>query len=120
MKKIGWKAALISAAIILGALLLWGALSLKKPNPKTPQDALTLGLKYAHGDGLAADKGKAFNLIQQAANKGFAPAEYNLGTLYYNGDGVAVDKNNSSYWLKQSADHGSEAVKNQLKIWFSS
>ena len=66
-----------------------------EPGPAdTSQDATAmynLGLRYANGEGVPRDYGKARELYEKAAAKDNTDAMTNLGTLYQFGDGVAQD-----------------------------
>lgn len=53
----------------------------------------------------AADKA-AFNLLMQAAQSGYAPAQYDMAVMYADERGVKRDMNEARAWLLKSGDSG--------------
>lgn len=51
---------------------------------ETPKKLYNLALKYRNGDGVARDEDLALKYLTEAAEKGYAPAQYSLGNYYYN------------------------------------
>ena len=49
---------------------------------------------------------KAAALLTQAAEYGFAPAQYNLGKAYRDGTGVEVDQEKAAHWFERAAKQG--------------
>ena len=45
-----------------------------------------LGVKYASGDGVEKDAGRAIKFFRTAAEQGHAAAQCNLGIMYADGD----------------------------------
>jgi TPR repeat protein len=56
------------------------------------------------GPGVAKDLGASFTWMKKAADKGGAPAQYNLAAKYYYGLGVAKDLVVARSWFKKSSD----------------
>ena len=52
---------------------------------------LTLGLRYAKGEGVPQDYEEAVEWYRKAAEQGVADAQLNLGVMYGNGQGVTQD-----------------------------
>jgi adenylate cyclase len=52
------------------------------------------------------DLEKAAELLQQASELGYAPAQYNLGKAYRDGSGVAVDQEQAAHWFERAAKQG--------------
>jgi class 3 adenylate cyclase len=52
------------------------------------------------------DLAKAAELLLQAAELGFAPAQYNLGKAYRDGSGVEVDQERAAHWFERAAKQG--------------
>ena len=48
----------------------------------------------------------AFFMWLKAAEKGVAPAAYNVSVMYENGDGTAADPAQSFRWMKEAAELG--------------
>ena len=51
---------------------------------------------------------KAARLYRRAAEKGHAPAQFNLGWCYVNGQGVAQDYTEAVKWYRKAAEQGHE------------
>jgi TPR repeat protein len=63
-----------------------------------------LGVMYHEGEGVPQDWDKAFHWYLQAANQGYAKAQYNVGHAYYEGgQGVDKDIDQAFIWWKKSA-----------------
>ncbi len=80
-----------------------------KFNPKNEEAEAQckLGTKYKYGwDGLTKDIKKSINCFQQAADQGYAPAQYNLGLAYACGTDVPQDDVEAVKWTQLSANQG--------------
>jgi len=49
---------------------------------------------------------EAAAVLRQAAELGFAPAQYNLGKAYRDGTGVEVDQQKAAHWFERAAKQG--------------
>lgn len=67
-----------------------------------------LGLLYKQGLGVQNSEEKTFELVMQAAKKGFPAAEYNIGRFYMTGLGCDIDFDKAKSWLTIAADHGNQ------------
>ena len=54
--------------------------------------------------GVQADRAKAAEWYEKAAQQGYARAQYNLGNLYYEGIGAKKDYEKALYWYQKAAD----------------
>jgi TPR repeat protein len=72
------------------------------------------GLACYFGDGAKKDLAKARGYFQQAAGKGYAPAQVNLGTMYDHGDGMPRDYRMAKYWYQKAADQGEPTARQML------
>jgi hypothetical protein len=71
---------------------------------------------YYNDQGVEQSYEKAFEYLQQAADLGFAQAQFNLGGMYYNGRGVKKDiAKTREWWTKAAANGNKNAIKN-LKL----
>lgn len=71
-----------------------------------------LGNLYISGaPGVSADTAQALNWFQQAAGRGFAPAQYNLGLAYELGRGVAVDERQAFKYYLMAAEQSFVAAQ---------
>ncbi len=68
-----------------------------------PLDDYRQGLRYALGNGVPRDYGKAAELLLKAALQGVPDAQYNLGALYANGLGVPRDPQRAATWYQAAA-----------------
>lgn len=72
-------------------------------------DAQTMiGFLYANGDGLPRDRAEAANWLRKAADKGYAPAQYELGWMYDFSflSNFREDKGQALKWYKKAAEQG--------------
>jgi TPR repeat protein len=62
----------------------------------------------------------AIELWEQAANQGFANAQFNLGCFYANGTGVSKNKEKAFELYQQAANQGhAKAQKKLKKKWWN-
>ena len=80
----------------------------------TDAELFYLGINYYNGDTVACDYRKAAECFRQAAERGFAPAQYQLGRLYMIGKGVDVDATLAREWFEKAAAQGNEEAKRGL------
>jgi TPR repeat protein len=66
---------------------------------------------YEEGTGVEADLGKAKEFYQEAADGGYAWAQYNLGYLYENGIVVEIDKSEAARLYSLAAGQGNHAAQ---------
>ncbi len=64
--------------------------------------------------------GKAFELYRQAAEAGYAHAQYELGVLYQNGQGTAVRYDSAMLWYQKSAAQNNALSWNNIGSLYSS
>lgn len=68
----------------------------------------TVEAEQAYRQGLASykkgDYGSAVQQFRQAADQGYAKAQYNLGIAYLQGQGVAKDDQEGISWFRKAAD----------------
>lgn len=102
----------------LGWLSGWAqpAFDLEKVRARAEQadvEAQTmLGSAYSEGQaGLKQDQAEAFRWFRRAADKGFAPAQYQLGLAYELGRGVAADERQAFKFYLQAAEQGFGAAQ---------
>ena len=72
------------------------------------------GWAYQNGQGVPKDLGKAAELYQKAADKGYDLAQNNLGWLYENGEGVPKDLGKAVELYQKAADKGNTFAQNNL------
>lgn len=75
-----------------------------------------LGYMYYNGDGVKADKKKAFKNFELAAEKGDFLAQYNIGMMLASGDGVPKNRKKAVSWLKKAAENKYTPALYQLGV----
>jgi TPR repeat protein len=102
----------------LGWLSGWGqpAIDLEKVRARAEQADVeaqnTLGTAYNEGQGgLKQDHAEALKWFRRAADKGFAPAQYNLGLAYELGHGVPADEREAFKSYLMAAEQGFGAAQ---------
>jgi len=69
---------------------------------KSPQELYQEGKQACENENYAA----AFPLLEKAAEKGHAEAQYELGRLYFHGHGVSQDLTKAAEWTRKAAEQG--------------
>jgi len=78
-----------------------------------PRAQLALGRFYSSGSHRS--EAKARDLIEAAANRGFAEAQYELGIRYLHGQGMVTnDLPKAISWLEQAVSKGNADAANSL------
>ena len=78
---------------------------------------VSLGIRYAKGDGVAKDFETAVKWFRQAAEHDNAVGQCNLGVMFATGQGVPQDYVSAHMWFNLSAARGQEgAAKNRDSI----
>lgn len=77
-----------------------------------------LGMRYYHGDGVAQDKKKMFELFNQSAEKGNARAEFTLGEAYRKGVGVERNLKKGTELIRKSAEDGSVNGQIAMSVFY--
>ena len=70
---------------------------------------------YANGRGVRQDYAEAFRWFRQAAEQGYAKAQYNLGVMYANGRGVRQNFHLSKEWFGKACDGRIQEACNQYR-----
>jgi localization factor PodJL len=90
-----------------------------KANAGDPKAAMSLGLKYADGDGVPANDAKAFGWLEIAAEAGEPVAQYRLGTLYERGRGIPADMRQALHWYGEAAKRGNRRAMHNLAVVYA-
>jgi len=75
------------------------------------------GQQLYHGMGCDRDLPAAAESYRQAAEMGYAKAEYALGCCYHNGHGVERDMEKAVEWCQQAANHGYAQAMYEMGIY---
>ncbi len=81
--------------------------------------AFEVAARYAAGDHVSKDLGKAAEWYQRAAEGGVAVAQYRLGSLYERGQGVTKDLTKAVDWYQRAADQGNVNAMHNLAVLMS-
>jgi localization factor PodJL len=81
--------------------------------------SMSLGLKYADGDGVPTNDTEAFYWLQKAADAGEPVAQYRLGTLYERGRGVPADVRQALRWYGEAAKRGNRRAMHNLAVVYA-
>jgi TPR repeat protein len=101
---LGWGAQGLGQAAAQGSS---HAAERRMPRQDSPQSSShPQGSTYETGISVEADKAKAAQLWEQAAEQGIADAQFNLGSCYAAGDGVEVDMTKAAQLWEQAAEQG--------------
>jgi TPR repeat protein len=91
--------------------------------PEAPASAsvedFALGIRYAFGNGVPQDYGKAAEFFQKAASQGLPDAQYNLGALYERGLGVPKDPVRAVAWYRFAAKQSHAAAELSLGLAYA-
>lgn len=88
----------------------------KRNNLKRAEKINTSGVFFNQGIGIEVNKDKAFHLFYQAAQMGYAPAQYNLAQCYIFGDGVPQNFEKALPWLNKASEQG-DVHSTELLEW---
>lgn len=76
-----------------------------------------LGVISGRGQGVARDEAAELHWYREAADRGYALAQYYLGNIYLSGSaaiGVAVDLDEALRWFHESAERGESQAQKKL------
>lgn len=85
-----------------------------------PEQTYELGLAYYEGDSVPEDDNKAFELFQEAATQGYAPAQHHIGIMYHEGIGVDQDYRKAFEWVQRAAEQAYTHAQTDLAIMYES
>ena len=116
---------LSSGRLVLPALIaLWlFALPAQAQTPTQSGDSETVKIvalrseasAYEHGEGVAKDPLRAFELYCEAARLGDADAQFSLGWMYANGRGLTRDDSLASLFFEMAAAQGHAQARAMLR-----
>jgi TPR repeat protein len=75
-----------------------------------------LGILYAEGQGVAADKKEGIRWWRKAAELGNVDSQIYLGAMYYDGLDLAKDYPRSYMWFKIAADSGDHQAASLRRV----
>jgi uncharacterized protein len=116
LRKIAIAAACI--AVICGAAILWPVYKHKASERRLAEAArvraeqgdaqaqYSLGVSYAHGQGVPRDYAEAVRWFRKSADQGYAKAQSKLASMYFYGKGVGQDYTEAVRWTRKAAELG--------------
>ncbi|HYX52902.1 MAG TPA: tetratricopeptide repeat protein [Candidatus Limnocylindrales bacterium] len=78
----------------------------------------TLASCYDLGMHVSPDGKESIRLLGEAANQGYAPAEYELGRIYLYGRGIPADYAKALTWVQKAADQGNPRAQRDLAFMY--
>ena len=75
-----------------------------------------MGVRYATGTGVPPDEREAAAWYRLAAERGHAPAQFNLGVRHGQGRGVEANDGLAAWWYRQAAEQGHAAAQFNLGV----
>jgi len=90
----------------------------KKVEAKDPVAETTLASCYDLGMHVKPDGKESIRLLTEAANQGYAPAEYELGRIYLYGRGIPVDYAQALVWERKAAEQGDPRAQRDLAFMY--
>jgi localization factor PodJL len=97
-----------------------GPLSLRLAAAQGDSEAqIEIADRYAAGNGVERDLGKAAEWYQRAACAGNARAQYRLASLYERGRGVEKDLGRARVWYQRAAEQGNVKAMHNLGVLYT-
>lgn len=89
-----------------------------KADAKDPVAETTLASCYDLGMHVQPDGKKSIRLLTDAANQGYAPAEYELGRIYLYGRGIPIDYAQALLWERKAAEQGDPRAQRDMAFMY--
>ena len=80
----------------------------------------TLGMMYAHGEGVAKNEKEAVKWLRKVAEQGHAQAQNRLGMMYATGQGVTKNDKTAAKWYRKAAEQGYATAQYNLGVKYGS
>lgn len=90
----------------------------KKAEAKDPEAETTLASCYDLGMHVQPDGKESIRLLTEAANQGYAAAEYELGRIYLYGRGINIDYAQALIWERKAAEKGDPRAQRDLAFMY--
>lgn len=85
-----------------------------------PSAQTALAFCYDLGRHVQPSRTENMRWLTEAANQGYAPAEYELGRIYLYGRGVPSDYSKALVWERKAADQGDPRAQRDLAFMYES
>lgn len=90
----------------------------QKAQDKDPAAQTTLASCYDLGRHVQPNGRESIRLLTEAAEQGYAPAEYELGRIYLYGRGVPADYRKALLWEQKAAEQGDPRAQRDLAFMY--
>ncbi len=90
----------------------------QRADAKDPAAQTALASCYDLGMHVAPNGKESIRLLGEAANQGYAPAEYELGRIYLYGRGIPADYAKALVWEQKAADQGDSRAQRDLAFMY--
>jgi hypothetical protein len=90
----------------------------QKAAAKDPAAQTALASCYDLGQHVQPDGKESIRLLTEAANQGYAPAEYELGRIYLYGRGIDADYAQALLWERKAAEQGDPRAQRDLAFMY--
>ena len=90
----------------------------KEVEAKDPVAQTALASCYDLGEHVKPDGKESIRLLTEAANQGYAPAEYELGRIYLYGRGINTDYAQALVWERKAAEQGDPRAQRDLAFMY--
>src|SRR6267154_1938270 len=90
----------------------------QRADTKDPSAQTALASCYDLGQHVQPDGKASIRLLTEAANQGYAPAEYELGRIYLYGRGIEADYAQALLWERKAAEQGDPRAQRDLAFMY--
>ncbi|HEY2496788.1 MAG TPA: tetratricopeptide repeat protein [Candidatus Angelobacter sp.] len=90
----------------------------QKAEAKDPSAQMALASCYDLGQHVQPDGKESIRLLTEAANQGYAPAQYEVGRIYLYGRGVPIDYDKALLWERKAAEQGDSRAQRDLAFMY--
>jgi hypothetical protein len=90
----------------------------QKAAEKDPAGQTALASCYDLGHHVQPDGKESIRLLTEAANQGYAPAEYEVGRIYLYGRGVPIDYDKALFWERKAAEQSDPRAQRDLAFMY--
>jgi hypothetical protein len=90
----------------------------QRVDAKDPAAQMAMASCHDQGRHVPVNGQESLRLLTEAANQGYAPAEYELGRIYLYGRGIPADYDKALVWEKKAADKGDVRAQRDLALMY--
>jgi TPR repeat protein len=90
----------------------------QRAETRDPASQTVLAFCYDLGQHVQPDGRESIRLLTEAANQGYAPAEYELGRIYLYGRGIEADYAQALLWERKAAEQGDPRAQRDLAFMY--